>query len=460
MAVDMSGFKDWARERAVRNDENGNGDTPVINWDEAPTSSNGAEFVQKAIFPKDSILDDFFNYGVKQTEGVDAYIIGSILPATAAMLGRRVWMQMGYRKVYPNLFAMLAGKAGDRKSSTIDLYHALARLSFPEEAFIPMSFSPETLFDEYDVESGGLPDKLWIVDDANIVLTDWEKNVNGERVAARFLSLYDCCPLSESYRRNKKTDDAETRRFIPETSTSIVFGATFNVACFQGHQVRMGISRRFLNYVGDGHGRLIVRPKFARSDHLVSLFKRLHVYNGEIDFNLKAGVLWESYQNDNRRLNANTDRLREIELNRLNSAPNHVQKIAIIFELCRIAALARPPTVVAIREDTLQLAIDHVDECLKAARFLDAIANRATITADAEVLLSKIRTDYRGQPDPKTILLSRSELTAKYAHHSARRGSLSTDDIYLRIMPVLIGQGLAKLVKKQGKNEVYAFRRE
>jgi hypothetical protein len=76
---------------------------------------------------------------------------------------------------------MLAGKAGDRKSSTIDLYHALARLSLPEEAFIPMSFSPETLFDEYDVESGGLPDKLWIVDDANIVLTDWEKNVNGER---------------------------------------------------------------------------------------------------------------------------------------------------------------------------------------------------------------------------------------------------------------------------------------
>jgi hypothetical protein len=91
------------------------------------------------------------------------------------------------------------------------------------------------------------------------------------------------------------------------------------------------------------------------------------------------------------------------------------------------------------------------------------IANRATISADAEVLLAKIRIDFgnlQEQPHKETIMLSRSEITAKYASHTGRRGALSSEDLYLRIIPTLIGQGLAKLAKKEGKLEIYAFRKE
>jgi hypothetical protein len=196
-------------------------------------------------------------YGISQTEGVDAYILGSVLPIAAALVGRRVYFRLPL-KIYPNPFVMLAGAAGDRKSSTIKLAEELAKSSLlPPETFIPLSFSPETLFDEYDTR----PDKLWIVDDANIVLTDWNKTANGERVGARFLELYDCCKLSESFRRNKK-HGAGPRRLITETSTSLLFGATFNAACFQGQgeQIRKGMSRRFLFYVGDGHGAYSLAP--------------------------------------------------------------------------------------------------------------------------------------------------------------------------------------------------------
>jgi hypothetical protein len=435
----------------------------TVDWNDknGGKSGSGAEFVQKAIYPKDSILEDLFDYGITQTEGVEAYIIGSILPIAAAILARRTWIKMGNKKIYPNLFVMLAGKAGDRKSSTIDLYRALAQLALPEEAFIPLGFSPETLFDEYDEKSGGRPDKLWIVDDANLVLTDWGKSTNGERNASRFLILYDCCGLSESYRRNKTKTNPNTKRTIAETSTSILFGATFNVACFQGQQVRMGISRRFLNYVGDGLGRTHERPESAKFSRLVRMLESLGAYEGEIDFDPDAGDVWGFYQNENRQLIAATDRLRESELHRLNSAPTQVQKIATIFEFCR-AARTRPPKV-CIREDTLRLAIDHVGACLDAAAFLDLIANRATVSADAEVLLAKIRIDFgddRYQPHPETIMLSRSEITAKYASHTGRRGALSSEDLYLRIIPTLIGQGLAKLAKKEGKLEIYAFRKE
>src|SRR2546430_8822070 len=150
---------------------------------------------------------------------------------------------------------MLAGKPGDRKSAAIDQAEVIASACLPENAFLPKSFAPETLFDEYDAQCGGRQDKLWIVDDANATLRDWEKTLNGERNATRFLELYDCKHLSESFRRNITKNNPNTRRYIPITSTSLVFGATFNVACFQGQAVREGLARRFTYYVADRHGR-------------------------------------------------------------------------------------------------------------------------------------------------------------------------------------------------------------
>ena len=136
------------------------------------------------------------------------------------------------------------GKPGDRKSTTINLAAHLAQLCLPDNAFIPASFSPESHFDEYDVEREGRPDKLLIGDDANSTLTDWQKTGNGERNAARFLKLYDCAPLSETFRRNKKEapkgEAGAMRRFIPETSTNLLFGATFNIACSNVRKLRTG----------------------------------------------------------------------------------------------------------------------------------------------------------------------------------------------------------------------------
>src|SRR5947208_2488413 len=146
---------------------------------------------------------------------------------------------------------------GDRKSSIIDLAEMLAGQILPGEAFLPRSFSPETLFDQYSEAEGGRADKLWIIDDANAVLTDWRKAVNGERVATRFLELYDCKSISEHFRRNSDGKEGR-RREIPQTSTSLLFGATFNIACFQGQAIREGLARRFLYYVAENHGRLIV----------------------------------------------------------------------------------------------------------------------------------------------------------------------------------------------------------
>jgi hypothetical protein len=333
----------------------------------------------------------------------------------------------------------------------------LARKCLPGNAFIPHCFSPETLFDEYYEPHGGRPDKIWIVDDANIIMTDWCKTANGERNATRFLSLYDCGPLSESYRRNKTETDAETRRTVSETSTSILLGATFNIARFQGQQIRAGLARRFLYYIADSHGRVIVRPKALETQDLYHLFCKLNNLYGEIDFSPEAASAWENFQNQNRATRDQTDRLQEAELSRLSSAPMQTLKIAMLFE-CASAAKIGSSNIIAIRESTLTKAISHVEECMRGARFLEDFADRASIANKAEVLLATIQQNFPPQPPGETIYLTRSQITAKYAPHSGRAGALTPEDLYVRIIPYLTNERVAQRVVKQGKLEVYAFK--
>ncbi len=283
--------------------ENGeNGEFPPVDWTAvSPNSPNSpTRFNQPAILPARSILSDWLDYARTQVESADCYIAGAILPVGGALLGRRVYFPWGDARQYPNLFAMLAGRAGDRKSSVILLAAGLARRILPEAAFLPGSFSPETLFDEYCEEEGGRPDKLWIVDEANSVLTDWQKAANGERVAARLLELYDCKPMAESFRRNRKGDEGTSKRIVLETSTSLLFGATFNVARFQGQAVRAGMARRFLYYVADGHGRIITRPRSQNGsclEFLATNFTRLTSLSGSMDFaDRETEIMWEDYQ--------------------------------------------------------------------------------------------------------------------------------------------------------------------
>jgi hypothetical protein len=436
----------------------------------SPNSTRG--YVQKVVYPEDSIIADCAKLAREHEESADPFIIGSILPVCGALLGRRVWFQWGERQKFPNCFNMLAGNPGVRKSSVIDLAEMVARRVLPESAFFPNSFSPETLFDEFSEADGGRPDKLWIVDDANAVLTDWRKAVNGERTATRFLELYDCHGISDHFRRNKD-GDAGRRRGISQTSTSILFGATFNIACFQGQTLRAGLPRRFLYYVAENPGRLVVRParkNYLELDALARGFKELEKISGEMDFSQRAALLWEKYQRANRDEISQTDLLLDAKLSRLSSAPMQTLSVAMIFEAAGWAKTANSPLFRGgipwrniIEERTLNDAIEHVNGCLEAAEFLDSIANKAHIAAEAEILLAHVRRDFlrRDWPDcPDYVFANRTELTRRYCANSGRAGSWKPDDLYLRFIPHLERRGEACLLQKRGKQEWFAFRAE
>jgi hypothetical protein len=396
-----------------------------------------------------------------QVESADSLIVGAFLPVLGACLARRVYFPWGDERVYPNLFSMLAGRAGDRKSSAINQAEFFAKRVLSEKAFLPPACSAESLFDEYDSDCDGSPDKILVEDDANTILGTWTKSGFGERVGKLFLKLYDCKSLFESFQKNKKGGSREGgRRIINETSTSLVFGATPDIARLQCKGISSGLQRRFLFYVAERHGRLITCPPAhdqARFEGVTNMLAKLKSVSAVCRFSPEAEAIWEQYQRKNRALlDSESD---DAQGSRLNGAPRHVQKVAMVFEASVWAKQPRCEWDGVIHSSTLEVAIAHVDHCLIAATGLDNIAEKAVIKSSADALLARIRRDFSIRPYLRDgwIWLTKTDLTAKYASQPNRPHAWKPDDLYLRIIPKLIEQGTACVADKQGKKITYRF---
>jgi hypothetical protein len=430
-------------------------------------STGGMPDLSQAIYPEGSLIERYMDFARGQLESADSYIIGAFLPVMARAVARKVWFPWGNERIYPNLYAILAGKPGDRKSSAISLAQKLANLEVPDagrvldpSAFLTSSLSSESLFDEYDDEKGGCADKLLIEDEGNIFLGNITKAQYGERVGQRLLSLYDCKPLSENFRRNRREggeDQPEGRRIITETSTSILLGATFNVANFRGAEIRAGLQRRFIYYLAEEHGRFLALPPDGNVEELIRIGGRLwglkSHYRGAFKLSPDALDLWTDIQKQNRRKLRNAQT--EAEAGRLNGEPMHILKVAMLFSL----SMQPNPHSLVIDSEDLDCASRHVAHCNTSANFMEIVGEKESIRERAEILLARIRADFHHAIDSDGwIRLSRSVITAKYAPHSERKGALTPHEIYNQIIPALRRRLLADLDSKNRKAEVWRFR--
>jgi hypothetical protein len=393
-------------------------------------------------------------------ESSDTHLVGAILPVVGALLARRIYISWPQRNIYPNLFSLLIGPAGQRKTDAVKLASKIAWSCLPGAAFLKKHLSAEALFDEYCEDSGGLPDKLSLVDDANIILSSWSKTDYGARVAAEFLDLYDCGPLSEAFMRNKSKKTG-AGRIIPETSTNVVMAGTFNVAMFPLEQIKQGIQRRFMFNVSEKLGRTIQWPLHEPSASVIQAFSPLLAFNGQIDMPRSGEVwdFWADYQTTNRALLNEVGSDNEALSARLATTPTSLLKVATIFEACMAAYDGQPEIPKLFRLESLQTAANYVQAHMKAAEFIDRYGARKAAQEQAEVVLAIVRREFK-PARPDTIYVTRTDLTKRFCHNTGRRGAMTPDDLYLSIIPELERQGEAARVLKRGKLEVYAFRTE
>jgi len=163
---------------------------------------------------------------------------------------------------------------------------------------------------------------------------------------------------------------------------------------------------------------------------------------------------WKTYQNDNRREMDELEPSQEVIGYRLNTCPTWVLKIAMLFEACT-AVHYGDTEAYTISDHSLKLAIEHVEENLRSAEFVDKMIEQKTITKEAEIILAVIRQEFPAEADG-TIYLSRSQLTRRFCSHG-RGQSLKVDDLYLKFIPALEAIGMAKLIVEKANLKIYAF---
>jgi hypothetical protein len=432
---------------------------PAVDWTNIETAQESrARFVQEVFYPEQSILKTYLDFARTVSESSDTHLLGAILPVVGALLARRVYVEWPQRNIYPNLFSLLVGPAGQRKSDAIKVASRIAWTCLPAAAFLKKHLSTEALFEEYCEESGGLPDKILLAEEANTIMASWTKTDYGARAAAEFLDLYDCALLSESFMRNKSKKNGSGRT-IPETSTNVVMGGTFNVAMFPVEQIKQGIQRRFMFNVSEQMPRTIEWPESKSIIDLAHTFAPVLGFNGPIRMprNGPVWAFWSNYQRQNSALLNQTGLDNDALSARLATTPTSMLKVAMIFEAC-IAAhrkLKNIPEVFSL--ESLQPAADYVDAHMKAAEFIDQHGLRKVAQELGEVVLAIVHSDFLPQR-PDTIYVTRSQLTRRFCPNTRRQGAMTTDDLYQQIIPELERQGEVRRVVKEGRLEVYAFR--
>lgn len=135
------------------------------------------------------------------TEIPDIFALWCGLSGISATLGRRVWLDLGTYKVYPNLFVVLvAGSGRCRKSTAIGLIEKLIRVLDPSPNLISQRITPEGLIDALriieKVEEGNGESELRKESVGFVVVDELSTFLNRKTyesgLASLLIPLYDC----------------------------------------------------------------------------------------------------------------------------------------------------------------------------------------------------------------------------------------------------------------------------
>ena len=376
-----------------------------------------AEFLGEVVVPPNSLIENYLEKARLQEESSDTYLLGSFLPVISACIGRKIWFKWGERKIYPNLFMLLVGKPGDRKSSAVNLADSIAKNVLDGKMFLPQNFSFESLADLYFQED--CSDKLLIIDEGNIFFDLLNKATQGERLAGLCLTLYDCKGLSESFMRNKDKSSItsqymDAKREVKETSTSFILATTYN-NCVTGKQnSTQGFQRRFLFFHALRHGREILLPPTIDRQAFDEVRQQLELIKGfKCEDGLSLGTesmqLFKTYQILNRK-RLDGDHVDEL-LSRYNSQPDHALKLSIVYQVSIWAKRGRGENDHEISLEALRYAIATVERCSVSALTLQEGVHRDKIWMDARQGLERLCGAYKDKIKDGLLKLTRTEIT-------------------------------------------------
>ena len=141
------------------------------------------------------ILDDwiggYLDYTSEQ-ESPSAFHTWVALSVLASTVGRRVWVNRGYYRLYPNLYVVLVGaSARVRKTTAIHIGHKLFKEALPEATLVSQKITLEALISVFvaDFKARGVSGGYIVSDEFGVLLG---KGPDSAKLMDLLTKWYDC----------------------------------------------------------------------------------------------------------------------------------------------------------------------------------------------------------------------------------------------------------------------------
>jgi len=372
-----------------------------------------------------NLFDDYLNY-VERTEPPLAFHRWSLLSCVGAALGRQYWFPFGEFRIMPNMYVMLMGDPGTRKSTAIKMAKKLLVATGYEHFSGDRTSKEKFLLDLEGIEDengkavnkNAVMQNLFGVDGAlgdprEVFVCADEFNDFVGTGNIEFLSLlgnlWDWDDEERPFKQRLKTSRSVS---IYQPTVSILAGnthAAFALA-FPPQTIGQGFLSRLLLIYGEGSGKKIPFPEKPNEElksKLVQLIQEIRTtVRGEATMTPKArdmlSVIYNSFKglDDVRFKHYSTRRF------------THLLKLCLLTSACRLRTeigaedVLFANTLLSFVEHKMPLALGEFGKAKNAdvAGKILSILNDASMPLDPRMLWKQVQSDLDNMQEMQKLM--------------------------------------------------------
>lgn len=227
------------------------------------------------------------------------------LSAMSSILSRRVWFDQNVFKVYPNMYVLLVGKAGIKKTTAMNIAKGLIRAVTPPIPIAPASITKEAMTQFMAEDKSPCRKACKIVDEVyeythlslfcNEFVTLLEAGGNAPGMVLFLTEIWDS-PKFEVMTKNRGSD------YITNPFLSLLGCLTTETVgnLLATKIVSSGFSRRCIFVYSEDYGTPIPRPQVTDEqkdawDYCLARAKELQCVGGEFKMDRSAMDWWDTF---------------------------------------------------------------------------------------------------------------------------------------------------------------------
>ena len=251
-------------------------------------AQNGKQEIQvTSLFPS-GFVADYFKYAEPLTDAPPQFHIPAALCTLSTVVGRNVYLQLGDKRLYPNVWALVLGKSSvSRKTTAIqpglnllyELNHSLV---------LPNDFSIEALLEHLSQQ----PQGLLFFSEFSVLLEMCQRSYMAG-LKGLLTDLYDCRP-----RFTRKLKSGEYT--IENGFLSMIGASTIDwlINSLREGDIRGGFMARFLYFVASEKTKSLAippKPDLNLRMSLIDELKAISAIRGEMEISPEARPAFEAW---------------------------------------------------------------------------------------------------------------------------------------------------------------------